>query len=178
MFIRSYAAEYPDEVVGIVFVDPATEDIYENMRAQAPERWDTFIEEVNPSSSGWGPQWDALPESLEQTKFAWPLPQVPMVVLTGLTLLPGEWALETAEYMEFWQASHERLVDRLGHADHIILEDEDHLTILTDPALRDAILGIVRGLRARSALTALRPRPVLLRGVEGAGARLTQNPTH
>ena len=69
--------------VGIVFVDPATEDIYENMRAQAPERWDTFIEEVNPSSSGWGPQWDALPESLEQTKLAWPLPQVPMVVLTA-----------------------------------------------------------------------------------------------
>ena len=41
--------------MGIVFVDPATEDIYENMRAQAPERWDTFIEEVNPSSPGWGP---------------------------------------------------------------------------------------------------------------------------
>jgi len=149
MFIRSYAAEYSEEVVGMVFVDPATEDIYQNMRDQAPERWDRHVEDVDSPSPGFGPQWEALPESLEQTRLAWPLPEVPMVVLTALTLLPGEWALETPAYMEFWHASHQRLVDRLGNADHIVLEDRDHLTILKDLAVREAILDIVQEQRAR-----------------------------
>lgn len=148
MFIRVYAHAYPDRVAGLVFVDPATEGIYQNMRTRDPERWLGFAHDVRPTSPGWAPQWDALPTSMEQASEAWPLPAVPMAVLTALELLPGEWALESPEYMSVWAEEHRRLVEKLGASQHIVIEEADHLTILDEPILVETILEMVRVARS------------------------------
>ena len=73
---------------GLVFVDPATVAVYEYMRESDPERWDNYVDEVTTTMDpppGWFGQWEALPLSLDQARQAWPLPDVPTVVLSALT---------------------------------------------------------------------------------------------
>ena len=130
-------------MAGLVLVDPATVDVYQNMYDSDPARWEAFPEEVSSPHAGWRPQWTALLESLEEVRAAGPPAGVPTVVLTGQTLLPGEWALGTREYMDYWVESHRRLAGSLSDVEHIILPETDHLTILEEAVLPREILELV-----------------------------------
>jgi pimeloyl-ACP methyl ester carboxylesterase len=149
MFMPLYASMYPEDVAGLVLVDPATADVYQNMYDTDPARWEAFPEEVSSPHAGWRPQWAALLESLQEVRAAGPPVGVPTVVLTGQTLLPGEWALGTQEYMDYWVESHRRLAGSLSDAEHIILPEADHLTILEEAVLPREVLGLVEATRNR-----------------------------
>ena len=147
MFIRVFAAMYRDEVAALVLVDPATEDMYDHMRTSDPERWDGREDEVSqgrPLPPGWYGQWSALPQSIQQARRAWPLPDVPIVVFTGLVPLPGEWELESPEQIDVWHAAHVTLVGRLPTAEHIVLPNADHFSILQAPVVSQKIVEIVQ----------------------------------
>ena len=157
-FVRVYASLYPDAVAGVVLVDPATVEIWESLRVGDPERWDGFEEEVAsaappPDWSGqWPPrgfsqQWRALPITLDQLRQSWPLPAVPTVVLTAMVPIPTDWPFETPEDMEFWLETHETLLGKLPGADHIVLPDADHISILDESILHEKILEVVEQVR-------------------------------
>jgi pimeloyl-ACP methyl ester carboxylesterase len=101
LFVRVFAHLYPKEIAGLVLVDPATEEDYERMQR------DKSVEDLQKMGmpAGAVAQWRALPDTIDQARHSWPLPAVPVVVLTSGKPL-GAWPLATAEDMQLWLKSH------------------------------------------------------------------------
>jgi pimeloyl-ACP methyl ester carboxylesterase len=144
LFVRVFAHMYPKEIVGLVLVDPATEQDYERMRT---EKTTEDVKNMGMTSAGLA-QWIALPETIEQAHRAWPLPQVPTVVLTS-TQPSGEWPLQDDKDMQVWLRSHNQLVASIPGGKHIVVENSNHASILKDPVVTEQILRIVAATRAR-----------------------------
>jgi dienelactone hydrolase len=144
LFVRVFARSYPKEVAGLVLVDPATEEDYERMQH------DKSTEELRKMGmpAGAVAQWRALPETIDQARHSWPLPAVPVVVLTSGTPL-GAWPLATAEDIQRWLESHKKLVAKIPGAQHVIIPNADHLSILKESAVAEQILKVVEAARVK-----------------------------
>jgi pimeloyl-ACP methyl ester carboxylesterase len=146
LFVRVFAHVYPKEVAGLVLMDPATEEDYEQMQK------DKTVEDLQKMGMPGGAvaQWRALPETIDQARRAWPLPAVPVVVLTSGKPL-GTWPLATAEDMQRWLESHSKLVAKIPGSKHMVISNADHLSILKEGVVVEQILTMVDGARARKA---------------------------
>lgn len=144
MFVRVFAHLYPDEIAGLVLADPATEDEYERLLH------DKTAEDLQRMGmpAGTVAQWRALPESIKQARDSWPLPKVPVVVLTSGKPL-SQWPLATPEDMQRWLGSHNQLVARIPGAEHVVIPSVDHLSILKEGAVVGEITKMVDATRAR-----------------------------
>ena len=144
LFVRVFAHLYPKEVAGLVLVDPATEEDYERMQK------DKTVDDLQKMGmpSGAVAQWRALPETIDQARHAWPLPAVPVVVLTSAQPI-GQWPLATTEDMQRWLEAHNKLVARIPGAEHIVILGANHLSILKEGAVVDQITKMVKGVRAK-----------------------------
>jgi pimeloyl-ACP methyl ester carboxylesterase len=145
LFDRVFAHLYPKEIAGLVLVDPATEEDYERMQK------DKTVEDLQKMGmpAGTVAQWRALPETINQARHAWPLPSVPVVVLTSGKPL-GAWPLATAEDMQRWLESHKTFVAKIPGAKHIVISNSDHLSILQEGAVTEQIATMVDGVRAKT----------------------------
>jgi pimeloyl-ACP methyl ester carboxylesterase len=150
LFARVFAYQFPDRIAGLVLVDPATEDAYENWRTTDPDHWAGFEEEVrrkyNPPA-GWYGQWRALPNSMDEARAAWPLPEVPVAVFTALVPLPDEWMLADDSRIQVWLETHRMLVAGIPDAKHVVVDSAHHGSILDHPDLIRTILEMVEAAR-------------------------------
>jgi alpha/beta hydrolase fold len=144
LFVRVFAHMYPKEVAGLVLVDPATEEDYERLEH------DKSVEDLQKMRMPPGAvaQWRALPDTIDQARHSWPLPAVPVVVLTSGKPL-GAWPLATDEDMQRWLESHNKLVSKIPSAKHIVIMNADHLSILKESAVVEQITKMVDGVRAK-----------------------------
>jgi pimeloyl-ACP methyl ester carboxylesterase len=144
LFVRVFAHLYPKEIAGLVLVDPAMEEDYERMQREKS------VEDLQKLGMPVGAvgQWRALPDTIDQTRHSWPLPAVPVVVLTSGKPL-GAWPLATAEDMQRWLESHNQLVAKIPGAKHIVVPSADHLSILTEGGVVEQITEMVDGVRAK-----------------------------
>jgi pimeloyl-ACP methyl ester carboxylesterase len=144
LFVRVFAHLYPKEVAGLVLVDPATEEDYERMQH------DKSVEDLQKMGMPPGAvaQWRALPDTIDQARHSWPLPAVPVVVLTSGKPL-GAWPLATAEDMQRWLESHSKLVAKIPGAKHIEIQNADHLSILKEGSVVEQITKMVDAVRAK-----------------------------
>jgi pimeloyl-ACP methyl ester carboxylesterase len=144
LFVRVFAHLYPKEIAGLVLVDPATEEDYERIRH------DKSVEDLQNMGmpAGAVAQWRALPETIDQARHAWPLPAVPVVVLTSGKPM-GQWPLATAEDMQTWLRSHNQLVARIPGAQHRVFPDADHLSILKEGDVVGQTTEMLNGVRAK-----------------------------
>jgi pimeloyl-ACP methyl ester carboxylesterase len=144
LFVRVYAHMYPKEIAGLVLLDPATEEDYERLEL------DKSAEDLQKMGMPPGAvaQWRALPDTINQARHSWPLPAVPVVVLTSGKPL-GAWPLATVEDMQRWLESHNKLVARIPGAKHMVFPDADHLSILKESAVVEQITKMVDGFRAK-----------------------------
>ena len=146
MFARVFASRYPDRVSGLVLIDPATEDTYENWRSTDPDHFEGFENEVRTNYDpppGWYGQWHALSASIDEARVAWPLPSVPVTVLTALAPLPEEWVLADTARIAEWRQAHDRLVERIPGAEHIVIGSANHIDILDRLEVVHAIDGML-----------------------------------
>jgi len=143
LFVRVFAHMYPKEIAGLVLVDPATEEDYERLQH------DKSIEELQKMGMPTGAvaQWRALPDTIDQARHSWPLPAVPVVVLTSGQPI-GQWPLATPEDMQQWLKSHNELVARIPGAKHIVMSNADHLSILKEGAVIEEITKMMDDVRA------------------------------
>jgi pimeloyl-ACP methyl ester carboxylesterase len=143
LYVRVFAHMYPKEISGLVLVDPATEEDYERLEH------DKSVEDLEkmgmPSAAV--AQWRALPATIDEARHSWPLPAVPVVVVTSGKPL-GAWPLATAEDMQRWLESHNKLVARIPGAKHIIIPNADHLSILMESAVVEQITKMLDAVRA------------------------------
>lgn len=92
--VELYASTYPDEIAGLVLVDPEDGRLLESLQAKMPpEEWEARKKLLDQMMSGASPAQKAEIEaskssgqSLAQAK---PLPDVPVVLLTGTLKDPG-----------------------------------------------------------------------------------------
>ncbi len=102
MYMRVFAHKYPQEVSGIVLVDPAPEAFYGWLKVKD--------------------QWAALNISVQQAKAAWPLPRVPLVLLTAMRPGPEP----PAEGLQVWLRMHKEFLRRVPGSKHVVTEKSGH----------------------------------------------------
>jgi pimeloyl-ACP methyl ester carboxylesterase len=146
LYTRVFAHEYPQDVAAMVFVDPATEGYYDRLRVETPTDW---ANAPNQMTEGMRKQWAGLPESLEQARRAWPLRKLPTVIFTSQKPL-GAWPLKSPDDMTVWLKEHNWLAEKMPGAEHIVLTEDNHLTILRNPQLSQKIIEIVDRVRTAS----------------------------
>lgn len=155
LFVRLYAATYPDEVVGLVLVDAWSEGLKELL---TPEQWETYVtfnSVVPPQMAD-----DATYETLDfaaasvamaSAAAAHPLPSLPLVVLahgqpfgvpaSGLGFSPE--VLETA-----WRTAQEQLAVLVPDSRFVVAKKSAHYIQLQQPELViTAIQQVVNAVR-------------------------------
>jgi pimeloyl-ACP methyl ester carboxylesterase len=164
---RLYAATYPDEVVGMVLVDPFSEAI---RAAMAPEHWQTWLatngvlpadvlaanQEVEQFAI------NAAADTMERAAAAHPLREMPLVAFTaGLTgeMTPDQIADLPSGYHEALtnalEANARFLAALLPDARHLLVADSGHYIQAEKPALViEAVRQVVEAVRDPSTWTA------------------------
>jgi pimeloyl-ACP methyl ester carboxylesterase len=141
LYLRLFAHLYPDDVAGLVLVDPAVEDFYPWFKKNRPDAWEAMVEEAKGGPKGLQDQLEALETTLEQVRAARPLPKVPVTVLTATKPWPP---VMTKETLEVWLRMHKEFVGSVPGARHVVTDRSDHNMPGNQPGLIvDAIKGLI-----------------------------------
>ena len=149
---RLYAATYPDEVVGLVLVDAAHEDYYDQLRALlTPEQWTAFT--APPPGLTDDPVFerldiDASTSAMREAAAASPLRSLPLVVLTHGR--PFDWppGVPTAAVEALWLPLQEDLAALVPGGRLVVAERSGHFIPGDQPELViEAIRQVVEAVR-------------------------------
>lgn len=142
--VRLFAHQFPKEVAGLILVDPSAEDWNELLKAQFPDEYARMMAwRTADHPDGMKRELAAWDLSKAQARAAWPLPDVPVVLFTGLQGNPGGTQIIRKLHTEWLQ--------RIPHATHIVTEKSGHYLHVNEPELViHAISNIVAGVRLRS----------------------------
>ncbi len=143
LYARVFAHAFPSQTAGLVFVDPMTKSFYDRMKA-SPAAWRKAGEALPAAARR---ERAALPTTLSQAHGAWPLPQVPCVVITAMKPL-GQWPFATRDDMSAWLAADEAFVARLPQVVHVVLPQATHSSMLDSSEVEQTILRMVEQVRA------------------------------
>lgn len=83
MYVRVFAHLFPADVAGIVLVDPAPEALYGMLAREDPALWKTIMGELKSMPPGARAQMRVNATTVSEAKAAWPLPRVPVVVISA-----------------------------------------------------------------------------------------------
>ena len=142
--VRLFAQQFSKEVVGLVLVDPSAEDWNDLLKVQFPDEYAKMMAWRNgdhpPGMQKELAAWDI---SKEQARAARNLPDVPVVLFTGLKGNPGGTQIARKLHTEWLQT--------MPHATHIETEKSGHYLHVFEPELVvNAISNIVAGVRSRA----------------------------
>ena len=125
-YIRVFAGKYPDEVAGMVFVDPSQESFMRWIN----EEWEMF-NVITPAQrkaqEEWGCSWDSLNMASEAQ-----LPEVPITLITGM--LKQDHPFQR-HYLPIKLRSHTEWLAQFDHANHIVTPHSAHAAPLSEPEL-------------------------------------------
>jgi len=151
--IQAYAAAYPEEIAGLVLVDPEDGRLIDRLHSTLPSaEWDArqkAMESAMPQfSAAQKAELDSLNKSGEEMAALGPLPKVPMVLLTG-TLKnpefpgnPAEQDLKLELHQEFLKQNPQCKQVLAPNSRHYIQNDAPRLVI-------DAIREVAAQARTR-----------------------------
>ncbi len=129
--MRLYACEYPQEVVGMVFIDSSHEDQYSRFAALMPEL--AARNYLRHEGGGNDERMDLL-AGADQIRNAPPLPAIPLVVLTaGKTEWPIQASAAEARLAKMEMQDH--LAQLIPNSKHIIVENCGHFIQWCNPSV-------------------------------------------
>jgi pimeloyl-ACP methyl ester carboxylesterase len=134
VYNRVFAGLFPNEVAGLVLLDPSMEDFIEWMTIHHPDRQISRKDTV-----GW-PEGAGIWATLAELKSAGPLPDVPTIVITGAR--PGDDPLRR-EVLPRWIRSHADWVRSLPQGRHYLAHHSGHGVHVEAPEL---VINIIREL--------------------------------
>jgi pimeloyl-ACP methyl ester carboxylesterase len=131
LYSRVFASQYPAEVAGLVLVDATHERADKEHSVLAPTFWqdartlyEAYADSVGGGAPGEMEEWwkiarrGTLPE-------AWPLPDVPMVVLTAMSV-DTSWAGGSEVGMRMWRRMHAEFFAQTTRGAHIVTTASGH----------------------------------------------------
>jgi pimeloyl-ACP methyl ester carboxylesterase len=117
VYNRVFASLYPQEVAGLVLLDPSQEDFIEWMTIHHPGR-----QISRKDTTGW-PEGAGIWDTLHELKTAGTLPDVPTVVVTGAR--PGDDPLRR-KVLPVWVRSHAAFVKTRPQGRHYLAHNSGH----------------------------------------------------
>lgn len=146
--IRYFAANHPEQVAGMVFVDPADEGLETVLRAIDPARvrqdQQALRDSMPPQARG---DLQMIQKLLDDGKLpAMPaLPDVPTVLLTSVRARAGsEFYQETPEVVKIKRARHADFLTQFSSGAHVFTPNSGHNIQQQEPALVVAAIEQVR----------------------------------
>lgn len=137
-YTRVFASLYPDEVVGMVFVDPTQESFMAMLNEQFPEM-NLVTPEDREKQEEWGMQWPSMNQARDAQ-----LPKVPITLITGARTHD----VLSRKLLPLWQAGHAKWLSQFPQAKHIVTTNSGHGVVFTEPELiADAVRQIVDTVR-------------------------------
>lgn len=138
---RVFASKYPNEVIGLVLVDPALEDFYTTATLQAPEAYlkaleDSIVDDDKADSETYKRELLAYETSMLETRLAEP-PKGERIILISASRQLQQYGLLN----RIWLEEHARWTQRVG-ARRIVV-DAGHQIQRTNP---DVVVSAVKAL--------------------------------
>ena len=137
--IRSFAARYPDQVAGMVFVDPANEQLEIQLKRIDAEK---LAQEQAQMARRVPPSFKAEMDSLQKIfdegnlRLNGPLPQVPTVVLTSTQQRTNpDLLLWTPAGMSVWRDLHAQFIRQFNQGSHMLTPYSGHYIQRDEPRL-------------------------------------------
>lgn len=127
---RVFAGMYPNEVAGMVLLDPTQEEFIFWNRARETNRTERLNEE-----------WKEICASLNQAHESRVPAGVPVVLITGMRppTLPGEVTQKEREEINvlrpMWLKFHNEWVEKIPNAQHIVTTNSGHAILFEEPEL-------------------------------------------
>jgi pimeloyl-ACP methyl ester carboxylesterase len=127
---RVFAGMYPDEVKGMVLVDPTQEEFIEWNLARHPNNPDRTDDE-----------WKEIMATLSEAHESAVPKDIPVVLITGMGPRPfpefmtEEEKKDYKEQRQKWLEFHDEWLGKLSNAQHIITEKSGHEVPFTEPEL-------------------------------------------
>ena len=145
LIARLFASTYPDEVAGLVLVDPASEFLKTSL---TPEQWATYIKATKKLIEPKGLEAPDHARTLDLLHGTPGVHPMPIVVLTSDKRF--DFGAGGPETWEAWRSAHERLA-KLLNAKHISDTNSGHAIQMEQPQLVvDAIREVVEAVRSGS----------------------------
>jgi pimeloyl-ACP methyl ester carboxylesterase len=142
VYNRLFAQMYPNEVAGLVLLDPSQEEFIHWMHEHHPEK------DFKPKDLRNWPELAGIFPTLKQLKTTGTLPDVPVVVVSATR--PSEDRLHK-EVLPMWIESHDSWVKTLPHGRHVLAPESGHGIHVEAPQLViDLIQETVEQARQRS----------------------------
>ncbi|MCC2974751.1 alpha/beta fold hydrolase [Massilia sp. IC2-476] len=155
--IRSYAARHPEQVAGMVFVDPSDEQFNVELRkldSAAVDKDTKLTEQFMPPR--FHPELRSVQAVLETGKlpFAGALPDVPVAVLTSVQKREQpQLFLETPAAVQVWRGLHERFFRNFSNGSHIVTAESGHNIHQEQPQLVvaavEGVIAAAEGVRVK-----------------------------
>lgn len=128
LHIRQFAYLFPKETAGLILVDPSAEDWNELLKAQFPDEYEKHMAwRTADHPEGMKKELAAWEICREQARIARPLPDVPVVLFTGLKGNPGG--------TQIVLKLHEEWLKGIPRAEHILTEKSGHYLHVSEPEL-------------------------------------------
>jgi len=124
-YIRVFASMYPEEVRGLVFVDPAQEKFSAWLKKHFPGM-NVVTDEDRQRRDEWGSQEISFAQAREAQ-----LPHVPITLISAAQ--PGGILLN--RLLPEWLRAHRAWLSQYPHARHIVTTNSGHGIIFTEPRL-------------------------------------------
>jgi len=141
-YIRVFAGQYPEEVAGMVFIDPSQE----NFMRWINEEWkevNVVTDAQKAAQEEWGCQWDSLDLAAQAT-----LPEVPISMITGMRVDQNAFR---SHCLPHWLAAHREWLAQYPQATHIVTTNSGHGVPLTEPGLvMDTIRDMLDKVRSQT----------------------------
>ena len=134
LYSRVFAGLFPNEVAGLVWVEPATVDFFDALKTNYPTEYNVFLMRKDAKKL---PTGAPVPEGVRNEAAAWDatieeargsiLPKVPMTVITAEESWPQQAGL-------WWQA-HEDALKQSSDPRHVLAKKTGHYVQLNQPEL-------------------------------------------
>jgi pimeloyl-ACP methyl ester carboxylesterase len=124
-YIRVFAGLYPNEVAGMVFVDPSQEEFMAWLNRHFPNL-NVVTEEDRQKQDEWGSQWSSMNQARDAR-----LPNVPITLISAAR--SGGPLLR--RLLPEWLGAHRKWLNQFPHAHHIVSTNSGHGTFFVEPQL-------------------------------------------
>ena len=149
LYARMFAHRYPDDVLGLVLIDPSSENTWDWVLAHKPRAEIQAVEaQLRERGEGYWAEWQATPQLSAAVRGGLPLPSIPVVILTATDIPPQPNWWDQA-YRDHFSTEQRGLAGRLPNARLVLANGSGHAVQQDRPDLVvEEIIGLLRGVRS------------------------------